>query len=167
MPDNTEKPPLRIKAVSKVLARVNTAGTQVLTATVRATIKNPSRRLSCMFSLTFEADDNQVPNSYTSAAWTARAIRRNRITGKSGQLHTLVSSQALPNAYELDSAIREILITAALAIPATSAPATLPGNWVLLVEWEPNQPAMCQDEIENLFGDCDVSVNGTEPTLAP
>lgn len=166
MPQITEAP-YRIKPLSIVLARVPSTAGAANSVTMRATIKNPSRRLSCMFSIAFEADVTEVPNSYNSSTWTVRAMRKNRMTNRTGQMHLLVNGQALPNGYELDSAIRELLITATLAPPLrVDGTTVIPGNWVLLAEWEPNQPAMCEKEIEDLFGDCDVAVNGTEQTVS-
>lgn len=166
MSKTEQGPPLRIKAVAVKLARVETSGAANTTGTPKATIKNPSRRLSCMFSLTFEPDEPKAVASYTSSTWTVQAMRPNRRTGKRGELHALVSAQALPNAYELDSAIRELKIATSLAIPTTAGAAAIAGDWVLLVEWEPNQPAMCDKEIEDLFSFCDATVDG-EVTLRP
>jgi len=162
---DTSDAPLRIKPLSKVLARVDAASTAGQTVTARATLKNPSRRLSVCFSVAFEADDNSVPNTYPDSTWSARAVRRNRLTGKNPQAHALITAQVLPNMYELDSAIREILITAVLGVPLDGAAGVVSGNWVLLAEWEPNQPAMCEPEIKALFEIVDLSVNATERVI--
>lgn len=164
---STQGYPLRIHPVSKELARVATTGTTNTTATVRATIRNPSRRLSCCFTIAFETPDGQRPANYSGADWTVRAMRKNRITGRTAPMHLLQDAIELPAGYELDSAIREIEVAADLTVPVSSAPAAIAGSWVLLVEWEPNQPSMCDDEIERLFADCDVGVDGVPPLLVP
>lgn len=162
---NREDSPLRIKTVSQALCRINSNSSTSGSVTVRASVLMPSRRLSCMISLAFESGDGQTPNGFNSSTWVLRAIRRNEATGRRARLHTL-ASESLPSGYELDSAIREVEVEATLKAPLTAGSAAIAGEWVLLVEWEPNQPSMCEEEIRELFSYCEATVQGTTSTVA-
>lgn len=158
-------PPFWTRSVAKVLARVETSGSQNLTSSPIAWIKNPSRRLSCFISLSFEPDTPGVVGSYTSSTYSLEAWRKNRTNGKTAQLHALLSSTNLPHAYELDSAIRLIKLAGTLAIP-TIGGSSAAGNWVALCEWEPNQ-TIDETTLRALLRECDVELQGDPATLRP
>ena len=93
--ERNEQTPLRIKSRSVVLARVNTSGTTLTSASAVARIRNPSRRLSLIVTIAFEADGNQRPASYGTSVWQMRAMRPNRVTGRTAPLHLVVADALL------------------------------------------------------------------------
>lgn len=139
-----------------VLARVATGGA-LTSVSVAARINNPAARLVCAFSLSFEPDTQQSFTNYNSAVWSAQGIRPGGTRGREAGLHSIFASQTLPQLYEIASSVRVILITATLTPPKTSGAVTIPGNWVLGVEWEPAMP-MCEDEIAALYNRCGAQV---------
>lgn len=136
------------------IGRVNTSGTQRTSGDIVARIYNPSRKLSCGFSVAFDPDTKQAISSYAGATWTPRAMQAGA-NGGEAELHTLETSQPLPRMYELDSAIRIVRLTCSLRIPTDATPTSIAGNWVLVVEWEPNQ-LMCIEEVNELYANCSV-----------
>lgn len=156
---------LGIKRISVPLAKVNSAGTTRTSATVAARIVNPSRRLSCALSVAFELETQGSITTYSSATWTVRALRPGGDDGRESELHTIESGIALPRMYELDSAIRALLVTCSVTIPQRSG-TNLAGDWRLVVEWEPNI-TMCEEEILALYSQCDASLVLKTDPLAP
>jgi len=145
------------KQIRTVLAKVNTSGTTLTSASVAARIDNPAARLVCGFSLSFEPKIPQVFTNYASAAWTATAMRPGGGTGREAKLHNIFSAQALPQLYEIASAVRSVLIEATVTIPLTAGAVAIEGEWVLVSEWEPGMP-MCLDEIAALYARCNAQV---------
>lgn len=167
MPENRENPPFRTKSVSVPIARSSASGSAGNSATVKCLIQLPSRRLSCAFSVSFEPDSSQRVASYAVApTWTATALRRNPVSNKVGTLHSIFSGRSLPELYEVDTAVRLIELSVLVTVAQDGAAATIPGVWVLLVEWEPNQDmASCPGEEAQLFGLCDAK--GPDSTAIP
>lgn len=159
-------PPTWVRAISRVIARVNTSGTSNTTGTPIVWVRNPSRRLSCFVSVSFEPDVTATIGSYTSSTYGMTAYRRNRTNARLAELHTLLTSgTSLPHAMEFDSAVRVIRVATSLAIPTVGG-SSVAGNWVCSCEWEPNQP-MDDDTVRALLNLCDVELAGEPPTLAP
>lgn len=165
--DTTEKP-FRIYSKHVLLSKVLSSSTTGLVSIVAA-VKNPSRRLSCFISVAFEPSSKQPVASYsTQPVWSVTPLRLNRHTNQRVPLQVLsyASAANLPAAIEVDTAVREFRIAGSLYVPKDSTPATIAGDWVLLVEWEPNQPGMCVDEWEALFKFCDATLEGQLQTHA-
>lgn len=157
-----------IKRIPTHLAKVNTSGTALTSATVRARVRNPSSRLRCTISVSFEPATKTIVDSYTGSTWIVRALRPgDNEGGQECELHTLESGLALPRAYTIDDQIRLVEIRATLAIPTDGAAANLAGVWRMVTEWEPTIP-MCDEEVFGLYSQCDASlVVGTARPLAP
>jgi hypothetical protein len=136
-----------------VLLKVNASGTQRLTASVAARIQNPATRLVCSFSISFEPETPQPFSNFNSSVWSAQAIREGTVEGREAQLHSIFSSQTLPQLYEISTGVRAIDVTATLAIPLTAGAAAIPGSWVLESQWEPAIP-MCAEELATLYAKC-------------
>lgn len=163
----SEDAPLRIHPLTVTLARVAAAGGSASSATVVASIINPSRRLSCSFRVGFEpAAGSSIPASYGSSTWTVRAVSPNRITRGKADMHLIRDTEVLPEGYEIDSAVRELRVSCVLGLPLDAAAATIAGQWVLYCEWEPNQPAMCEPEIIDLFARCGLVAPGATVLLS-
>lgn len=133
-----------------VLAKVNTAGTTRTSASVAARLDNPSARLVCSFSITFEPTTPQNFTNYNSAEWTARIVRPNSQDGREALLHELFGNEALPQGYEMTSSMRGVLITATLTIPLDGGGSAIEGNWVCEAQWEPAIP-MCPEEAAAMY----------------
>ncbi len=136
-----------------VLARVNSSGTTRTSVSVAARIVNPTARLICSFGIGFEPDTQQAIGSFPLAVWSATAMRPGGNRGREARFHAIFTSQALPQQYEIASAVRLVLLEATLTIPLTGGAVAIPGNWILSVEWEPAMP-MCPEEISALYGRC-------------
>jgi len=158
-------PPTWIKTANKRVCRVETSGAPNLTGAPVCWIRNPSSRISCCISLSFEPDVQATIGSYTAATYTMRAWRRNLVTGKTSELHTLQPATNLPHAYELDSAVNLVRLVTALAIP-TVAGVAVAGDWVLQCEWQPNTP-LTDAAAQQLFSECDIELVGDPPVLRP
>lgn len=146
------------------LAVCNLSGTSNTSGTAYARIVNPSARLRCTFSVSFQPAIAGAITDYgvSGSTWDVRAMSPGSNGGPDSELHLLQSSQSLPRSYELDSGIKVVRVTAGLQIPRRSA-VEIAGNWVIEVEWEPSVP-MCADELQALFGRCGLS---TQPVVNP
>jgi len=151
------------------LVRVGLAGSGQLTGTVVAWVHTPTSRLRCGVSLAYESDTPHVITSYASAAWTITAMREGTGGGREAELHALVTAQALPNMYELDSSIRLLRVSCDLTVPQPSSvnPSSLAtsGNWVLVAEWEPNM-AMCDEDVLAFYNQCSANIGQTTAPLS-
>lgn len=136
------------KVLRVPLATVAASGTTRLTVDVAARVAHPSRRLSCYMSIGFEptAALGITPNVQTST-WVIRAMRPGTRNGRESFLHEVKAASALPDGYEVDSAVRMFLVTATLKIPLDGAGAAIPGTWVLQAEWEPSLD-LCQEDLD-------------------
>lgn len=156
-----------VKSERVQLARVNASGASNATGTAIARINNPSRRLSCSVSVAFEPDSPQAIPNYAGATYTLTAMRPGTNASKEARLHTILAATALPHAYEMDTAIRAIEVSAALTIPLTAGAAAIPGDWVLVVEWEPNQNLCIEDYEAQLARASAYLARGPSAPLAP
>jgi hypothetical protein len=147
---------IRANTKRLVLARVNTSGTTRANVAVAATIINPAARLVCAFSLSFDPDTVQAFANYNSSVWSARAMRIGE-GGRQAALHEIFTSEALPQLYEVSTAVKVIQISATLTIPLTAAAASVAGNWILEATWEPGIP-MCEEEISALYSQTGLSI---------
>lgn len=153
-----DQAPLRQRIATCKMGRVETSGTSQTSATRKATILNPSRRLSCSISLSFEPDQPVTLTGYgTGCVWTLTAYRMNPENRRVATLHTIESGQALPRLYEVDTAVRLIEVSAVMTIPQSAA-GNVAGDWILACEWEPNQfiSDPCGDEVANLLSLCGI-----------
>lgn len=150
------------------LAQVNTSGTSNPTATAIARVFNPSKQLSCAFSVAFEPSSLITPvANFQSAKWTTTAMRPGGRDAREAYLHAIESAINLPRLYEMETAVRMVEISCALTVPLDGGGAAIAGNWVVTAEWEPDQP-MCDDDVAALYAKCAllVAVRPTSP-LAP
>lgn len=155
------------KVLHQVIGRVNTSGTTNTSDTVVAKMLNPSSRLRGIIEAFFVADTQQLVNDYQSPSWVLRALRPPGNGYREAELHVVENGLALPRAYEIDSLVRAMRISATITIPLTPAAASIAGNWVISATWEPNTP-MCDDEVLELYDKCGLELvtKQTEP-LAP
>lgn len=155
------------KPVRVVLAKVNTSGSANTSAAVAADIYVPGARVIAGISLSFEPKQPQAFTNYNSAVWSLSAARPGRGEGRRAALHSIFSSQALPQLYEVSSAVRLYVMTATLTVPLTAGAAAIEGEWVLEVDYEPAMP-MCEPEVTGMYALCSV-VQTIKPSgpLAP
>jgi hypothetical protein len=147
-----EKQGLRQK--SELVALTNQSGATPAQAVVA--VKTPSRRLSAMVEVFFEPlTDAESSIVLYNATWTTRA-KAIGIRLSDANLNPINSALALPDSYELDSAIRILRVQADFTTPPTNALlAFVFGTWYLRARWEPNTP-MTDEELNQLFNDCHV-----------
>lgn len=165
--DLTAAPGLLPKRIRVPLAQVASAGgstTATAEASYFARIFNPSRRLSCGFSVGFESKGGPVAD-FNSSTFTIRAFRPAG-DGAEAALHVIQSSTNLPQAYEVDTSVRILQLELKLTIPKDAAAANLTGNWVLEVIWEPNVD-MCLSDLERLYSECTAQLAVRELILSP
>lgn len=134
------------------------AGGALTSATAYLQVVNPTRRLTCGYQIHFEPTSSQEIQTYGTASWTHYAY--DPIGGF--RLHELEVGEDLPALYEMDSINPGSLIIATLTPPKTSAPATVPGRWVLRVRWESGIP-FCADELPYLYNQCRAQLLNVTP----
>lgn len=116
---------------------------------------NPSARLRWAITAAFElANGTTLTLGAVAPTWSMTAMRRNPLAGKAAQLNSVFSARALPDGYELDSAMRDAEIL--LAVSNQNLPASVEAELVLECSWEPNGPP--DDETERLLAVADLSV---------
>jgi hypothetical protein len=149
----------------KELALVRAAGTSQPTGAITARIVNPSRRLTCSWSIVFESDAVVEIDTWDAASvMTARACSFD--SGREVLEHVLQNAVALPTGYEMDSLVSGVRIVATLGIPLDAAAAVVPGSWILKVTWEPDQP-LCDDEVVALYSQCAADCVPVRTPLVP
>jgi hypothetical protein len=145
------------------LAAVATSGTSQTSGTVTARLTNPSARLICSWSVSFEPNAPVLITSYGSATWTLTAARPGGVAGRRAALHALETAVALPTMYEIAGGIREVDVSCALALPTP----TVAGSWVLQADWEPTV-LICDAELAEIYSRCTaVLTRGLTAPLAP
>ena len=143
--------------IPQLLGRVNSAGTSNTSDVIVAKVRNPSSRLRCIIEGIFQPDAGVAVNSYTAPSWILRAMRGAADGYREVELHTIESGLALPRAYELDSAVSLVQVTATITIPTDVAAAVITGNWSLIARWEANQP-LCEADLLALYAMCGCEV---------
>lgn len=147
---------------SIVLAQ-STADAGTATGSSLSRIYTPSSRLRVSFGIAFfpTGGSTEQPTIAATALWTARPTLRDPISGRHATLmQALFTDRSLPDAYEADSAMERIDITATLVHVASTV-----GHWMLIAEWEPNTP-ITDEELDHLFASCDLQIQGSPLTLS-
>jgi hypothetical protein len=153
-----------------ILARYLPTGTGGGTGvfTVSALIYTPSSRLRLAVVACFEPDNTTTPDPafVVQPTWSVRAMSRNPESGREVPLQLAYPAPAtgnttanLPDAYELDSAVKLLRVNATLQDTNFSiayVPATQPVNFIITAFWEPNTP-MSDEERDNLYSQCSIS----------
>lgn len=149
----------------RVVLGVVSGASLVTTATARARVTNPSSRYNLSMAIAFEPDAalGIAPNS-NSTAWTINAIRPGGREGREARLHEVQASTAAPDLYEVNSAVREFEIVAALTVPLDAGGAAITGAWVLTAEWEPAM-SLCAEDIRGVYAKCSAYRIGPQGAL--
>lgn len=150
-------------AVTKVALRNNATG--VYTAVTQSfRLLSPSARFRIGITVAYEADDGSEPNLTGGWTWTLQARRRNALTGRSAPLQNIFTGRALPDGYEIDSAVDEIKGTITVPnSPGTGVPTV--GNLVVQCTWEPTE-VISAEELQALFSACALTIDGTPITVS-
>lgn len=117
----------------------------------------PSARLSFGFALGFNPDNAE--DATIAAGWTATANAWKR--SKSGVLvrtSNIFTNLAMPFTWESPGTIADE-VRIAIAAPNAPGTGTVPGKWILIGSWEPNQPIELE-ELTRIFQLCRVAVPG-------
>lgn len=145
---------------SLVLAQ-STSDAGTATGTSRSRVYTPSSRLRVTFGIAFfpTGGTTEQPTIAATGVWTAKPTLRDPVSGRHAPLQDLFTDQTLPDAYEADSAMERVDITATLPHVASTA-----GHWILICQWEPN--VIIDDaELDHLFASCDLQLQGQVLTL--
>jgi len=134
--------------------------------TVYFTVHNPSPRLRCKLSVGWELTGNaEFVAGAGAPTWALRALRLSEEGGNQALLNQVFTSpgptRSLPDAYELDSAMKYCRGT--LVLNATDLATGLAGNLVIEAEWEPNGPP--DDETLRLLQEASLTVVGLPPNI--
>lgn len=145
-----------------------TAGALTGAQIVTALVYSPSNRLKVCVTVAFEPDNTTTPDPafVDQPTWSIRAMSRNPESGRETPMQLAyppplgaVTVMPLPDAYEGDSAIKEMRVTLNLNSDNFSAayvPNTAGVNVVLYVTWEPNVEITDQER-DYLYGQCSIS----------
>jgi hypothetical protein len=137
---------------------------------------NPSPRLRWSISVGFELDPAANLVTFTAGTgptWQMRAIRLPESGGSPADLNDIFvngagtpTPRALPDAYEIDSAVKDIRGTLALF---SGAGGTIDsgqfGNLVIEARWEPHDGFVNRAEIAQLLAQVNLYLIGNAPTL--
>lgn len=159
-------------AQKEVLVKLVDIQNSIAVATsASALISTPSRRLSMIAEVFFDMNEGQtetyqLPTAY-NATWEITAMANGARGNGLVELHDIISSAnnpakeyTLPNAYEFDTAIRQVRVTVTTTDnPSANSGAYTynEGAWWLRVRWEPNLPGIDPQELEMLLSSCNVS----------
>lgn len=160
-------------ALQKTLARYVLGGEGGSTGTKNliASVYSPSNRLRCKITVAFEPDNQSSSDpafGATAPTWTIRAMHRNPETGRETPLqiaYPTSGSQSLPDAYEFDSAVELLRVTATVSdtsFASSYVPNTQRCNVVIVAQWEPNVE-MSNTERDALYALCSITYGN--PTL--
>lgn len=155
---------------SIILARYVPTGEGGTTGTfpVTCNIYSPSNRLRLSVVATFEPDNTTTPDPafVVVPSWSLRAMSRNPESGRETPLQLayppptgLVTTMPLPDAYELDSAVKLLRLNATLQdtnFSTAYVAATARVNFIITCTWEPNMD-MADAERDFLYGQCSIS----------
>jgi len=158
------------------LARYLPTGTGGVTGAVTAValIYSPSSRLRLSVVCAFEPDNTTTPDPsfVIQPTWFVTAMSKNPLTGRETPLQRAYPSPTgtattrnLPDAYELDSAVKLLRVSCALQDTNFSnvyVPNTAAVNLVLYATWEPNVE-ISDEERDFLYGQC--SISAQQPLL--
>lgn len=161
---------------SVTLARFVPTGTGGSTGTfqLQGSVYTPSNRLRLAVVAAFEADNPSPPDPafVVQPTWSIRSMSRNPENGKEVPLQLAYPAPGgtntvlpLPDAYELDSAVKLLRVDLTVTDTAFSiayVPATASVNLVLYATWEPNTP-ISDEERDYLYQQC--SLSATPPKL--
>lgn len=181
VPTQVSAPPTDLPRNTNFAARTNpkvvnlarfvphgTAGAATGPQLINATIYSPSSRFKIYIAVAFEPDNTTAPDPafIDVPTWQIRSIGRNPESGRETPLQLAyppplgaVTVMPLPDAYEADSAAKELRVTVNLNsdnLSAAYVPAASAMNVVLYVTWEPNTP-MPDAERDYLYGQCSIS----------
>lgn len=121
--------------------------------TARARVVVPHPGLIVGMTLGFELVTPAVISTYNSATWSASLLRpAPEKGGRESELHTLWSSETLPQGRVVGGLYGLVAISAALQIP-TAAGTGAPGQWVLEVQMIPAYP-MCPEDVAAIYSQC-------------
>lgn len=161
--NNTEKP-LKQRVIRKVIANYAVGSGLGSTQTVTALLHNPSPRLSCVLSCGFELTNNvDVVTGASPATWKMQAFRKSAAAGVQALLNVVFSSRNLPDAYEIDSGLKEARLT--VTLPNTAIGTGQSGALVMEALFEPNVPVDDDAELQRLLQEADLQVIGAPPTI--
>ncbi len=138
---------------------------------------NPSPRLRWSITVGFELDPaaQVVPfTAGTGPTWQMRAIRLPASGGAPADLNDIfinaagvATARALPDGYELDSAVKDVRGTLSLF---DGAGGTIDsgqfGNLVIEARWEPHDGAVDRKDIAQLLQRADLYIIGNAPQLS-
>jgi hypothetical protein len=130
------------------------------------TLYNPSSRLRAhveIFTVSNSFQRSVTPNG----TWSLRAVGIDERDGKLGPMQNIwpaSGTQALPDGYELTSAVRAIYGTALLPsgtiyFPGGTANGVV-AQVVLQATWEPNEEPISPSEMIQLFAGCSLALDG-------
>lgn len=153
-----------------ILARYLPTGTGGVTGVVTPTalIYTPSSRLRLSIVCAFEPDNTTTPDPafVVAPTWSIRAMSRNPQSGRETPLQLAypppsgsVSTMPLPDAYELDSAVKLLRVNTTLQDTNFSiayVAANVAVNLVLYATWEPNVD-ISDAERDFLYSQCSIS----------
>ena len=153
-----------------ILARYLPTGTGGVIGQVTATalVYTPSSRLRLSIVAAFEPDNTTTPDPafVVAPVWSIRAMSQNPQSGREVPLQLAypppsgsVSTMPLPDAYELDSAVKLLRVNCTLQdtnFSTAYVAANVAVNLILYATWEPNV-AISDDERDFLYGQCAIS----------
>lgn len=142
-------------------------------ADVTIWVTNPSVMLSCFMALVLQPDNGQTIVFGTGAEWQVTpAIPPDGANGTVTQRQALqpvfldgsgtATPRPLPDGYAVADPTKLIKIDATLEADG----AANSGVAYAVVTWEGIDPDLTQKELDNLFGACDVSIDGGARALA-
>lgn len=154
------------KSVRKTVAQFAVGSGLTVAQSVTFQAHNPSPRLRWMLSIGWELNNNaDFSAGAGSPTWRVRVLRLSPEAPSAALLNDVFTSpgptRALPDAYEMDSAVKDVRGT--VALNPTDLAAGLAGSVVLEGTWEPNGPP--DDETLRLLQEADLQVVGTPPTI--
>ena len=157
---------IRRRTIRQTAAQYLTASGVTAQQTVYFQVHNPSPRLRCKVSVGWELTGGvDFAAGAGSPTWAMRAVRRSEEGGAQALLNQVFTSpgptRALPDAYEMDTAMRDARGT--LVLNATDLATGLTGNLVIEATWEPNGPP--DDESVKLLQEADLRIVGTTPII--
>lgn len=136
---------------------------------------NPSPRLRWSITVGWELDPNvQFVLGASAPSWQMRAVRIPPPGGAAADLDDIfvdaagvATARALPDGYEVDSAVKDVRGTLVLHTGAgTDLSSGLFGGLVIEARWEPHDAYTDRDEIWQLLERADLYVIGNAPRLA-
>lgn len=152
------------------LARYLPTGTGGATGQVTATalIYSPSSRMRLSIVAAFEPDNTTTPDPafIVQPTWSIRAMSRNPQSGREVPLQLAypppagsVTTMPLPDAYEMDSAVKLLRVNCTLQdtnFSTSYVAASAAVNFVLYATWEPNVE-LTDAERDFLYNQCSIS----------